>query len=126
MNHVSSRNPIFDVPDAQTYEKCTFSLNRLGWTSWQERRFNYIYEMALKIKIMTLCGPHDQGPRTQALRNPVAIYIYIYIYWARGIHVIRVPGGTRTGIILNMAGVLKTTLLVQSDRFSENVNFSWV
>ena len=46
------------------------------------------------------------------------------IYWARGFQVIRVPGGTRTGIILDMAGVLKTTSLVQSDRFSENVDFS--
>ena len=35
-------------------------------------------------------------------------------------------GGTRTGIILNIAGVLNTTSLVQSDRFSEHVYFSCV
>ena len=56
----------------------------------------------------------------------IYIYIYIYIYWAGAFQVPPTTGGTRTGIILNMAGVLKTTLLVQSDRFSENVNFSWV
>ena len=54
------------------------------------------------------------------------IYIYIYIYWARGFQVTRGPGGTRTGVVLNMAGVLKTTLLVQSDRLSENVDFASV
>ena len=59
------------------------------------------------------------------------IYIYIYIYILGGEvlgHSDSQPqkGPGREGIILNMAGVLKTTLLVQSDRFSENVHFSWV
>ena len=49
----------------------------------------------------------------------VYIYMHMYIYWARGFQVTRGPGGSRTGIILNMAGVLKTTSLVQSDGFNQ-------
>ena len=31
--------------------------------AWKKPRFNYIYEMAFEIKIMTPRHPHDQGPR---------------------------------------------------------------
>ena len=61
----------------------------------------------------------------------ICIYVYLYIYiLGRQVlgHWDRQPqkGRGREGIILNMAGVLKTTSLVQSDRFSERGHFSWV
>ena len=33
MNHFSTKNQMFDVPEGQTLEKKTFSLNRSDWTS---------------------------------------------------------------------------------------------
>ena len=59
----------------------------------------------------------------------LSTYILSYVYILEGEvleHWDRQPqkGGGQEGIILDIAGVVKTTSLVQSDRFTENVHFS--
>ena len=55
MNHFSSRNSIFDVPDAQTHAKSTFSLNRSDSTS------EVVFKTPAIFKIMPVRVPPVVG-----------------------------------------------------------------
>ena len=78
MNHFSSRNLIFDVPEAQTYEKSTFSQNRSSWTS------EVVFKTQAIFKIMPVRVP----PGTQMTWKPLAQYIYGAWFLYRSFYVI--------------------------------------
>ena len=67
MNHFSTRNQIFDIPEAQTHEKSTFSQNRSFWTSQkdpftldreQKSTFRSPHQLALKYEGSRTSSPN--------------------------------------------------------------------
>ena len=75
-------------------------------------------------------GPQGPGPDARAKRALdsnlymcIYIYIYIYIYIGQGdSRYFGKLGGTRTGILLSLAGVLEAIGLVQLYRFCGNIH----
>ena len=79
MNMCSTRNPIFDVPEAQSHEKITFSLNRLFWTS-QKDTFTLDREQKSTFRSRHQLALRSEGSRTSPSNIYIYIDIYIYIY----------------------------------------------
>ena len=83
INHFSTRNPIFDVPEAQTDEKSTFSLNRSDWTTKKtllDQTENEINTQAPPSMGLAIRVPQLPTPQYIYIYVYIQIYIYIYVY----------------------------------------------
>ena len=71
MNHFSWRNPIFDVPEAQTHEKSTFSQNRSDWTSKVVFKTPAIFKI-MPVRVPPVVGGTWNAPAQYIFAGPTA------------------------------------------------------